>query len=211
MHELDENYTRIASESAVRPPQDVARWRKSERERLIADRLAIEPELRKRHAASIIKRLEAIIGNPIGYVVSGYWPFRGEPDLRPWIEKIHARGGQFALPVVVERHKPLIFRLWAPGAPLKRGVWNIPIPDDGAEEVIPDIVIAPVVGFDARCFRLGYGGGFFDRTLELVGKRERILGVGYARQAIQTIHPGPHDIPMDAVVTEEGTVYPRGR
>lgn len=211
MHELDENYTGIASESAVRPPQDVARWRKSERERLIADRLAIEPDLRKRHAASIIKRLEAIIGNPIGYVVSGYWPFRGEPDLRPWIEKIHARGGQFALPVVVERHKPLIFRLWAPGAPLKRGVWNIPIPDDGAEEVIPDIVIAPVVGFDARCFRLGYGGGFFDRTLELVGKREKILGVGYARQAIRTIHPESYDIPMDAVVTEEGTVYPRGR
>lgn len=211
MHELDETYTGIASETAARLPQDVARWRKSERDHLIADRLGIEPELRKSHAASIIKKLEAIIGNPIGYVVSGYWPFRGEPDLRPWIEKIHARGGQFALPVVVERHKPLVFRLWAPGAPLKRGVWNIPIPDDGAEEVIPDIVIAPVVGFDARCFRLGYGGGFFDRTLELIGRREKILGVGYARQAIRTIHPAPHDIPMDAVVTEQGTIYPPGQ
>lgn len=175
---------------------------------MIADRLSISPDLRNRYAANIIKRLDAIIGSPIGYVVSGYWPFRGEPDLRPWIESISARGGQFALPVVVERHKPLIFRLWTPGAPLIRGIWNIPVPDDSAEEVTPDIVIAPVVGFDPRCYRLGYGGGYFDRTLEVIGTRAKMLGVGYAQQAVHTIHAQSHDIPMDAVVTERETIHP---
>ena len=73
-------------------------------------------------------------------------------------------GGRCALPVVVEKKAPLVFRLWKPGGRLVPGVWNIPIPADG-DEVLPDVVIAPVVGFDSACYRLGYGGGFFDRTL----------------------------------------------
>ena len=207
MHELDQSYVGLASEPGAQQQRDVVRWRKAERERLIAERLAIDPEMRGRHAGQIVKGLDALIGNPTGIIVSAYWPFRGEPDLRPWIDSIHARGGQFALPVVVERAQPLIFRRWAPGAALKRGVWNIPVPVDG-EEVIPDIVIAPVVGFDPLCYRLGYGGGFFDRTLESFGTKVRILGVGYAQSAIPTIYPQPHDIPMDAIVTERETVHP---
>lgn len=208
MHELDENYIGVTSDTGSQQKRDVVRWRKSERERLIAARLAIDVEIRKQYSAKIIRKLDAIIGSPIGYIVSGYWPFRGEPDLRPWIESLHARGGQFALPVVVERNRPLIFRLWSPGAPLIRGVWNIPIPDEKAEEVVPDIVIAPVVGFDPQCYRLGYGGGFFDRTLEAVGRRERVLGVGYAQQAVPTIHAQSHDIAMDAIITERETFHP---
>ena len=207
MHELDQSYVGLASEPGAQQQRDVARWRKAERDRLIAERLAIDPETRGRHAGKIVNGLDALIGNPTGIIVSAYWPFRGEPDLRPWIDSIHARGGQFALPVVVERAQPLIFRLWASGAALKRGVWNIPVPVDG-EEVIPDIVIAPVVGFDPLCYRLGYGGGFFDRTLESFGTKVRILGVGYAQSAIPTIYPQPHDIPMDAIVTERETVHP---
>lgn len=208
MHELDENYAGLVSRPAMRQWTDVVRWRKAERERLITGRLAIEPEVRKRYAEHIIKKLDAIIGTPIGYVVSAYWPFRGEPDLRPWIESLHARGGQFALPVVVERNAPLIFRIWAPGSPLKRGVWNIPIPDEKAEEVIPDIVIAPVVGFDPQCYRLGYGGGFFDRTLQIIGGNARVFGVGYSQQAIPTIYAQRHDIPMEAIITERDTIHP---
>jgi len=207
MHELDQSYVGLASEPGAQQQRDVVRWRKAERERLIAERLAIDPEMRGRHAGQIVKGLDALIGNPTGIIVSAYWPFRGEPDLRPWIDSIHARGGQFALPVVVERAQPLIFRLWASGAALKRGVWNIPVPVDG-EEVIPDIVIAPVVGFDPLCYRLGYGGGSFDRSLESFGTKVRILGVGYAQSAIPTIYPQPHDIPMDAIVTERETVHP---
>ena len=209
MHELDENYIGVRSETHSQQTQDVARWRKSERQRLIAERLAIEPGTRKRYSAAIIRKLDAIIGTPIGYVVSGYWPLRGEPDLRPWVESLHARGGQFALPVVVERNKPLIFRLWSPGAPLIRGFWNIPVPNEQAEEVVPDIIIAPVVGFDSKCYRLGYGGGYFDRTLEVADQTECVLGVGYAQQAIPTIYAQSHDIPMDAIVTECETFHPQ--
>jgi 5-formyltetrahydrofolate cyclo-ligase len=82
------------------------------------------------------------------------------------------------------------------GDQLVRGVWNIPVPADG-EAVIPDVVIAPVVGFDRACYRLGYGGGFFDRTLAAMTDFPRKMGVGYAQQVIQTVHPQPCDIPMD--------------
>jgi 5,10-methenyltetrahydrofolate synthetase len=139
--------------------------------------------------------------------VSAYWPFRGEPDLRDLMATISADGGRCALPVVVERHRPLVFRQWSPGQPLQRGVWNIPVPADGAE-VIPDVVIAPVVGFDPRCYRLGYGGGFFDRTLAALPARPRVLGVGYSAAAIPTIYPQPHDIAMDLIVTEDGVTLP---
>jgi 5,10-methenyltetrahydrofolate synthetase len=74
--------------------------------------------------------------------------------------------------------------------------------------VIPDIVIAPVVGFDPLCYRLGYGGGFFDRTLESFRRKVRIIGVGYAQSAIPTIYPQSHDIPMDAIITERETAHP---
>ena len=117
------------------------------------------------------------------------------------------RGGASALPVVVQRHAPLTFRRWRRGDALEPGVWNIPVPADGAI-VTPDIVIAPVVGFDPACFRLGYGGGFFDRTLAALPRRPRIVGVGYARQEIRTIFPQAHDVPMDMIVTEAGIVAP---
>ncbi|MDZ5698707.1 5-formyltetrahydrofolate cyclo-ligase, partial [Chelativorans sp. M5D2P16] len=113
-----------------------------------------------------------------------------------------------ALPVVVRRGAPLIFRAWAPGGPLEKGVWNIPVPPESAEEIIPDILIAPVVGFDPSCYRLGYGGGFFDRTLAALSRRPRVLGVGYSQAAIQTIYPQPHDIALDLVITEEGITTP---
>jgi 5,10-methenyltetrahydrofolate synthetase len=95
---------------------------------------------------------------------------------------------------------------------MERGVWNIPVPADGAE-LAPDITIAPVVGHDPGCYRLGYGGGFFDRTLAALEPRPMAIGVGHPVAAIRTIYPQPHDIPMDAIVTGAGRVLrrePRG-
>ncbi len=148
------------------------------------------------------------IGKAAGQTVSAYSAFRGEPVLRELLKEIVARGGRTALPVVVARGEPLVFRAWAPGDPTVPGVWNIPVPPGDAPIVLPDVVIAPVVGFDTACFRLGYGGGFFDRTLASFAKRPRIFGVGYSQAAIATIHPLPHDIPMDAIVTENGVLTP---
>jgi 5-formyltetrahydrofolate cyclo-ligase len=85
-------------------------------------------------------------------------------------------------------------------------VWNIPVPET-TEEVVPDIVIAPLVGFDQACYRLGYGGGFFDLTLATMKNSPLKLGVGYRQQALPTIHPQPNDIPMDMVITEEGAWF----
>ena len=186
---------------------DVVRWRKAERERLIAARLAIPAAERRRFSARIAARLDEALGNVSGRIVSAYWAFRGEPDLRSWLDSLDRRGAVCALPVVVERRTPLAFRTWRRGEALEPGIWDIPVPSKGLV-VTPDIVIAPVVGFDPDCYRLGYGGGFFDRTLAVLPQRTRFVGVGYAQQAIRTIYPQDHDVAMDLVVTESGSVSP---
>jgi len=188
---------------AKRMPPGLAAWRKAERERLIATRLALSADTRTLYAARVADGLDMLLGSPAGLTVSIYWPFRGEPDLRGWLETIVARGGRGALPVVVQKGAPLVFRAWRRGEPLVPGVWKIPVPRDGAE-VRPDVVIAPVVGFDSQAYRLGYGGGFFDRTLAATARRPRVFGVGYALAELPSIQPQPHDIPMDVVVTERG-------
>lgn len=200
LHEVDPAYAGLAPPS---PPEGVSAWRKGRREQLIAARLAIGPETRAVHSQAIADALDRELGNVSGRAVSLYWPFRGEPDLRPWMERVTARGATCLLPIVVEKGRPLIFRSWQQGETLARGVWNIPIPA-GGREMLPDIVISPVVGFDPRLYRLGYGGGFFDRTLATHPGQPLIIGVGYASQHIATIHPQPHDIPMTRIITEKG-------
>lgn len=180
--------------------RELSQWRKAERARLIGARLALTSAERAAHAKLVVRDLNAIIPRSAGTIVSVYWPFRGEPDLRSLITELCDAGLGVALPVVVEKGKPLVFRDWTPGAPLEKGVWNIPIPANGAE-VTPTVVIAPVVGFDPGCYRLGYGGGFFDRTLAGFAKKPLVIGVGHPIQALETIHPQSHDIPMDWIVT----------
>jgi 5,10-methenyltetrahydrofolate synthetase len=138
--------------------------------------------------------------------ISAYWPFRGEPDLLPFLGDVATQNGRTALPVVSARGAPLTFRLWKPGTKLERGPWNIPQPTAEAEVVTPDVVIAPLVGFDARCYRLGYGGGYFDRTLAVIPGRPKVLGVGFSYARLPTIYPLPHDIPMQIVITEDGVI-----
>jgi 5-formyltetrahydrofolate cyclo-ligase len=181
--------------------RDVARWRKAERERLIAARLAISADARAAMAARMAEGIDRLIGDPRDRIVSLYWPFRGEPDLRPWLAAITQRGATAALPVVVDKARPLTFRAYRPGDRLEKGIWNIPIPAEGAQ-VVPDVVLAPVVGFDPGNFRLGYGGGFFDRTLAALSRKPFVIGLGYSLQAIPTIYPQPHDVVMDRIVTE---------
>lgn len=181
---------------------DVARWRKAERERLIAERMAWSADIRMARSETIARKLNRAIGKPGNRIVSLYWPFKGEPDLRSWLIQLIERGARIALPVVVEKKAPLEFRLWAPGEPLERGIWNILVPAHGAV-VMPDIVIAPVVGFDAENYRLGYGGGYFDRTLAAAPEKPLAIGIGYGESRIRTIYPQPHDIAMDMIVTDE--------
>lgn len=200
MHELVAEYRNELVAQDGWP--DVCRWRKAERKRLIDERLAVDAEERKASSERIASGLDQAFGRVSGRIVSGYWPFRGEPDLRNWAIRVIERGGRIALPVVIKKGWPLEFRIWGPGDPLERGVWNILVPSHGPA-VQPDVVIAPVVGFDQANYRLGYGGGFFDRTLAAAPKRPHVIGVGYAGSRIQTIYPQPHDIPMDVIVTDD--------
>jgi 5-formyltetrahydrofolate cyclo-ligase len=189
----------------VTAPADWKAWRRGERERLIALRLAMAPDELRRLTERIAALLDAALDLAPGTVVSFYWPIRGEPNLVPWAERLHARGIRPALPVVVEKARPMQFRPWAPGAKMVRGVWNIPMPADETE-VVPEIVLAPLVGFDRRLYRLGYGGGFFDRTLAALDPKPTAVGAGYAATELPTVHPQPHDIAMDMVISEEGVI-----
>ncbi len=199
MHELEPG--RDHAPALVDAWADVARWRRAERKRLLDARLALDVAARHDSANRIAAALDRTIGKFGGRTVSGYWPFRGEPDLRNWSIRVIERGGRVALPVVIRKDWPLEFRAWAPGDPLERGMWNILVPARGPS-VQPDIVIAPLVGFDDANYRLGYGGGFFDRTLATLPRRVFVIGVGYATSRLATIYPQPHDIAMDAIVTD---------
>ncbi len=181
---------------------NVAQWRKKERMRLISLRTEMSLANRRRCSEDIAAQLKSVIGEVGGRLISFYWPIRGEPDLRAFMEDIANTGAAAALPVVVAKGEPLAFRAWSPGEPLERGVWGIPVPSASARAVAPEIMLAPVVGFDPDCYRLGYGGGYFDRTLASFADKPRVIGVGYEVASIESIYPQPHDIPMDFIVTE---------
>ena len=183
-------------------PSEVTAWRRAERERLLAARMALPVTLRREAGEQIAKTLQNILAERPG-VLGIYWPFRAEFDPRPLVDALVAAGRKVALPVVIDKKGPLEYRLWGPGESLIAGVWDIPIPEK-RDLVTPPIVLAPVVGFDRQCYRLGYGGGYFDRTLGPLKPRSLAIGVGFVFQEIATIHPQPFDIPMDLIVTEAG-------
>ncbi len=180
---------------------EVRPWRKARRAELIAARIAAGPRRRRAWDAAITAQIMQGVPNLEWLLVGFYWPFKGEYDVRSIARKLHARGTRLALPVVVEKGRPLEFREWAPDARLVPGVWGIPVPADG-RIVEPDALLVPLVGFDPEGFRLGYGGGYYDRTLAAMRKKPLTIGIGFELAALATIHPQPHDIPMDAIVTE---------
>ena len=195
-------------------PQDASElraWRRGERERLLAARNAIDPATIERWRHAIDSRLEATFPALAHSLVGFCWPIQNEYDARHLLARMRRRGARTALPVVIAPRQPLGFRVWQPGVPLVPGVYEIPYPPAGPW-VHPEVMVVPMNGFDAGCYRLGYGGGFFDRTLAArrtacaadpsLG-RPLVIGVAYECARLATIHPQPYDIPMDAVVTEQ--------
>jgi 5,10-methenyltetrahydrofolate synthetase len=160
------------------------------------------------HAARIAKDLDGFIAIAPETIISVYWPIRGEPDLRPWMTTLCKKGVRIALPAVAGEGLPLLFREWLPGAQMERDAGNIPFPAGGAA-ILPTILVAPLVGFDAAGYQLGYGGGFLDRTLAHLRPRPLAIGVGYPIGLISTIYPQAQDIPMDWIVTGSGSLIRR--
>jgi 5-formyltetrahydrofolate cyclo-ligase len=184
-------------------PAAVKTWRRAERRRLLALRTEAPAAERRAWGRTIEAQLYPVLAERPGITLGVYWPFKAEFDPRPIVDRLIAQGFAVALPVVIDKKGPLEYRLWRPGDPLVAGVWDIPIPER-RDVVAPQAVLAPLVGFDRDCYRLGYGGGYFDRTLAALRPRPLAIGVGFESARLETIYPQDFDIPMDLIVTEVG-------
>jgi 5,10-methenyltetrahydrofolate synthetase len=184
-------------------PVELKRWRKAERERLIAARAAVPADVRESWRQRMDRILEHSFPGLASCRLAFCWPIKGEYDARHLARTLRSRGSLTALPVVVAPRTPLAFREWHPGVKLVNGPLDIPYPAD-SPPIVPDVVLLPMNGWDRMGYRLGYGAGFFDRTLAAAEKTPVVIGVAYELARLETIHPQPWDIPMDYVVTERG-------
>jgi 5-formyltetrahydrofolate cyclo-ligase len=165
----------------------------------LAARAACDPALGALVAAHVLRDCPP----PAGAVVSGVWPLPGEIDLRPLLKELHARGHTVVLPVTPPRGQPLTFRRWRPGDVLVAERFGTMAPT--GETAVPDFLLVPLLAFDRRGYRLGYGGGYYDRTLAALPRRFA-LGFGFAAQEVDAVPVGPTDIRLDAVATERGMI-----
>ena len=179
---------------------NVDAWRRGKRTELYAARRAMTPGQRRKAAQLMANRLNDHCASFRPSCLGFFWPIRHEPNLLAWASA-QAQSLEFCLPVVVARNQPLEYWSWQPGEAMQSGLWGIPIPSR-RRVVKPDMMIAPLVGFDQGKYRLGNGGGYFDRTLAVREDRPIVVGVGYAAGELPTIYPMSHDIPMDLIVTE---------
>ncbi|WP_097066611.1 5-formyltetrahydrofolate cyclo-ligase [Nitrosovibrio sp. Nv4] len=178
-------------------------WRKHQRAELMAMRECVAVEDYRCWSTAITSSLEQ--GFPLlqKSIVGFCWPHRGEYDPRPVMSFIEARGATLALPEVVNKYEPLRFRKWWRDAPMKIGAYGIPVPEN-TDPVTVGALIIPMIGFDKMGFRIGYGGGYFDRTLVAIDPRPLAIGVAFEILRLDSVHPHRHDVPMDFVVTEAG-------
>ncbi len=181
-----------------------------------------EKVLQRRHCKALRKQLHASLGDagervrrhflstigfPAGAAISAYIPVGSELDVLPLARAAHAGGHEVGMPVVVAQDRPLVFRAWIPENRLDCGAWNIPVPPAAAGGVVPRLLLVPMLAFDAAGYRLGYGGGFYDRTLRQLrrsGPTVRAVGVCYAGLEVDAVPRETHDARLDWIVTEEG-------
>jgi 5-formyltetrahydrofolate cyclo-ligase len=168
---------------------------------LLAKRFALPHAETGRIRLAISDRICGQFPELHGGVIGFYWPIKGEIDLHETLLNLVASGAGAALPVIEQKLQPLQFWRWRPGMKLGRGHWNIPVPTE-PDPVQPTALLIPLVGFDAAGYRLGYGGGYYDRTIAAMRPKPLTIGVGYELGRLETIYPQAHDVPLDAIVTE---------
>lgn len=189
-------------------------FRKRLREASLARRESMDARDRDACAARIVAQLVAVIDRVAPRVLGFCWPFRGEVDVRAlvadWLATDASR--RACLPVVMAPRTPMTFRRWFPGCALREDTYGIPIPVQ-EDLLVPDCLILPLVAFDEAGYRLGYGAGYFDRTIEAIGSSgsaPTVIGIGYECVRCPTIHPQPHDAPLDWLITEDGVFRREG-
>ena len=146
-----------------------------------------------------------------GAIVAAYLPIRSELSPLPLVAALNARGVVTAMPVTPEPENPLTFHQWAPGDPLVDGPYKTQQPSADAPLVTPAVILAPMLAFDAACWRLGYGGGFYDRTLgglRAAGRTVTAIGIAYDGQKVGQVPTGPYDMALDGVLTPSGLIQP---
>jgi len=188
-------------------PTALKAWRKQQREKLVATRAALAPATLDAWRRRMDEYLELSFPGLASCRLAFCWPIKGEYDARHFARTMRDRGALTLLPVVVAPRQPLVFREWHPGVALAAGALGIPYPAS-SPEYVPEAVLLPMNGWDAQGYRLGYGAGFFDRTLASLARRPVVIGVTYEMAKLETIQPQSWDIPVDYVVTERG-VYRR--
>jgi 5-formyltetrahydrofolate cyclo-ligase len=171
----------------------------------LARRAALDPALGAALVDVVLDRMPP----PPGAIVSGFWPMGPEIDIRPLLHALHDRGHPTALPVTPKRGNPLAFRRWRPGDELARGPMGTSQPGPEAEALTPDYLLVPLLAFDRRGNRLGYGGGYYDRTLAALAGATAV-GCAYAAQELDEVPAGPEDARLDAIATQAGLIIPEG-
>ena len=184
-------------------PADIKARRNAERAMLVAKRLAAPADDHARWSALIEASLREGFSALEGMIVGFCWPFQGEFDARPFVTDLRGRGARAVLPEVVAKSQPLAFREWWPGVAMSKGVYDIPVPD-GTSSLTPDALLIPALGVGSQGDRLGYGGGYFDRTLAALRPKPIAVALAFELSRIATIEPQAHDVFMDFIVTEGG-------
>lgn len=193
-------------------PAQRADDRRALRREGVERRLALSADDCARLSARVCEHLRRRFPQLAALRVGFCWPIKNEPDLRPLIgvwRDAGAAGFAALLPVVIAADAPLAFRAWTPGSALVADRYGIPTPASG-EFLVPQALLLPVNAFDAAGYRIGYGGGFFDRTLAALKPAPVCIGVGFELARVASIRPEPHDVRLDAMVSEAG-VFAYGR
>jgi 5-formyltetrahydrofolate cyclo-ligase len=176
--------------------------------REIAARRDALPAAERQQAAETIAARPFPVTIPPGAVVSGFMPLKSEISPLPLLRKLAEQGAALALPVVAGKGQPLVMRAWTFGGPLASGVWGIREPMPDAPAVDPDILIVPLLAFDRRGHRLGYGAGYYDMTITALRANKPVvaIGIAYAAQEVDTVPITPRDARLDLVLTEQETI-----
>ncbi len=194
-------------------PADLQAQKKAMRAALIARREAMPDRLARNEALQRVMRVW-LLERP-DTVIGAYWPIKGEfdplPALYRWKEAetsaIDGKHRRLGLPVVDKIHKTLTFHAWYPGCDMEPDAYGIPKPKD-TEVIVPTLLFVPCVGYGIGGYRLGYGGGFYDRTLATLSPKPFTVGLGYTSGFVDDFEPESHDQPLDAILNDNGVVWP---